>query len=408
VVAVDLSVSGVRSLPDRAFFRCIQLAAVAFPPELESIGEQCFFCCGALRVVDLAGTQLLVLAKFAFAWSGVARVTVPASLRAMGAYAFCDTLLKVLDLSACAGIRVERQGGAQPMELSLPREGSVQAMKAFVPYAMVEGLGADVDEVEIIEVLPSFDGWAVDKLQVVSPRIGAYEWQRAPQSILVELTDPVVVTAPAAVTMTAWRPVLQEWKPFLRVLDLSGMTLDLLPAGASVEDFHWLEKAVLPAGLRVLPRDFFYGCVRLKSIVTGSTALEEIELNACGMCKTLGVFRFPPTIRKVENAFQGTSIPTIDLSGTVAERAAIGDMVLLAELNLPRRCVLERAGGVPSLRRVTFGASRNGGEFGWKPTEVRFESLAAETDFCPGLVEARVYAEVACELGRETIPFPPP
>jgi hypothetical protein len=40
--------------------------------------------------------------------------------------------------------------------------------------------------------------------------------------------------------------------------------------------------------------------------------------------------------------------------------------------------------------------------------EVRFESLAADGAFSPGLMETRLYAEVACELGRETVPFPPP
>jgi hypothetical protein len=199
-----------------------------------------------------------------------------------------------------------------------------------------------------------------------------------------------------------------EWKQFLRVLDLSGMTLDLLPAGASFKDFHLLEKAVLPARLRVLPRDFFCACVRLKSIVTGATALEEIELGACGRCRSLAAFPFPPTLRKLEVPFYGTSIASMDLSDTAAESVEIAGMVFLVELILPRRCILRYVLGVPSLRLVTFGGSREGGQLGWHPTEVRFEGLSACADFSPGLLEARVYGEVACELGRETVPFPPP
>jgi hypothetical protein len=56
---------------------------------------------------------------------------------------------------------------------------------------------------------------------------------------------------------------------------------------------------------------------------------------------------------------------------------------------------------------VTFGAI-GGGDFTWHPAEVRFESLTADAELSPGLLEARVYGEVACELGRETLPFPPP
>jgi hypothetical protein len=61
---------------------------------------------------------------------------------------------------------------------------------------------------------------------------------------------------------------------------------------------------------------------------------------------------------------------------------------------------------------VTFGISYDGYGPGdglaWHPTEVRFEGMTAAATFCPGLLESRVYAEVACELGRETLPFPPP
>jgi hypothetical protein len=106
LVAVDLSATRIRTLPEEVFYKCIQLAAVAFPAELESIGEQCFRACDALRVVDLANTQLRKLAKFAFAWSGLTSASVPRSLREMGRWVFADTPLKVLDLSACAGIQV--------------------------------------------------------------------------------------------------------------------------------------------------------------------------------------------------------------------------------------------------------------------------------------------------------------
>jgi hypothetical protein len=161
-------------------------------------------------------------------------------------------------------------------------------------------------------------------------------------------------------------------------------------------------------GLRKVPECFFRRCWRLSSIDTRYTALEEIEINACEGCRSLTAFVFLPTIRSLAYAFGGTSIATLDLSGTVAERACVYGMVSLVDLVLPRRCVLEHIGGVPSLRCVTFGASLRGCTFVWHPTEVRFESQIADADFSPGLLEARVYGEVACELGCETLPFPPP
>jgi hypothetical protein len=252
------------------------------------------------------------------------------------------------------------------------------------------------------------EGWGLNRLRIVSPRVGEYEWRRAEQSVLVELTDPVAVTAPAFVTMTAWRTLPVDSKPFLRVIDLSGMVLESLPDGATLEGLGWLEGAVLPTGLRKLPRYFFSGCWRLASIDTRYTALEEIESGACKGCRSLVALVFPPTIRSLGDAFDGTSITTVDLSGTVAEKAWINGMVSLVQLVLPRRCVLTGIVGVPSLLRVSFGASGNISNFAWHPAEVRFENLTADAKFSPGLLEARVYGEVACELGCETLPFPPP
>jgi hypothetical protein len=121
------------------------------------------------------------------------------------------------------------------------------------------------------------------------------------------------------------------------------------------------------------------------------------------------VFVFPPTLRSREYAaFGGTSITTLDLSGTAAESVWVYGMASLVDMVLPRRCVLEAIGAVPSLRCVTFGASLRGRDFVCHPTEVRFESLTADAGFSPGVLEARVYGEVACELARETLPFPPP
>jgi hypothetical protein len=225
----------------------------------------------------------------------------------------------------------------------------------------------------------------------------------------VELTDPAAVTTPASVTMTAWRELPEQWSLFLRVIDLSGLALELLPRGATLKRLVWLEGAVLPTGLWKLPGFFFKGCWRLSSIDTRYTALEEIEVEACDGCRSLTVFAFPPTVRSLEGtSFRGTSITTLDLSGTVAEWVYVSDMVSLVDLVLPRRCVLKDVEGMPSLRRVTFGASRYASGFAWHPTEVRFESLTADAEFSPGLLEAQVYGEVACELGRETLPFPPP
>jgi hypothetical protein len=337
------------------------------------------------------------------------QVSIPASFRQMGDRVFQYTPLKILDLSACGGIRVDTPQPNAFVELSLPREGFAAAAMAFLPGSAIEVLRADVGEAEINELLPHFEGWGLNRLRIVSPRVREYEWRRAEQSVLVKLTDPAAVTTSAFVTMTAWRKLPEECKPFVRVIDLSGWAVEGMPYGATLEGLVWLEGVVLPTGLQKLPQRFFMGCWRLASIDTRFTALEEIESRACDGCRSLAAFVFPPTVRSLEYAaFRGTSITTLDLSGTVLEKALVYETVSLLDLVLPRRCVLVGIDGVPSLRCVTFGASRNVRIFAWHPTEVRFENLTADAEFSPGLLEARVYGEVGCEMGRETLPFPPP
>jgi hypothetical protein len=335
----------------------------------------------------------------------------------MGGEVFAYTPLKVLDLSACVGVRVKAPQTNSLVELSLPREGFTAAVKAFLPGSKIEVLRADVGQTEIDELLPQLTEWGLDKLRIVSALVGEVEWQRDQEPVLVELTDPNTVTAPASVKMTAWRGIPPQWGWFIRFIDLSELAVAFMPGGVILQNFVCLEGAVLPSGLRILQSFFFSGCWRLRSIDTSRTALEIIGAETCRKCRSLAAFAFPPAVRVVgrgsgwlprSGAFGSTSITGMDLTGTMAENIVVGEMVFLVELVLPRQCVLEHVWNVPSLRRVKFGASRKRGGFEWHPTEVRFESLNADADFAPGLLEARVYGEVAGEMGHETLPFPPP
>jgi hypothetical protein len=92
-VAIDLWASGSRTRPLSAFRWCTQVAAVAFTPELESIGKWSF----SRQVVDLAATELKTMKHAAFARSSVTRVSIPASLREMRERVFESTPLLSLD-----------------------------------------------------------------------------------------------------------------------------------------------------------------------------------------------------------------------------------------------------------------------------------------------------------------------
>ena len=126
---------------------------------MEIIRGFCFSSCGALHVVDLTATQLQTLGQGAFADCGVTRVSVPPSLCEMRWRAFAHTPLKILDLSACAGIRIGDDPGWSLVEVSLPREGFMAAAKAFLQGSRITVLRADIDETELNELVPRLGGW---------------------------------------------------------------------------------------------------------------------------------------------------------------------------------------------------------------------------------------------------------
>jgi hypothetical protein len=290
-------------------------------------------------------------------------------------------------------------------ELRLPGEGFVALARAFVPESRIQRLCGDVGEAEIGELLPELDEWGLDWLQVVSPRMPPYEWRRVECSMPVELTDPERLSMPAAVTMTTWRALEEEEWALLRVIDLSRLDVEALPDGV-FKSYPSLERAVLPLRLRVLPYGAFGWCSRLKSVdMAGCSRLEVVAVNAFYGCRCLTALAVPPTLRGLGDAFACSSIAVIDLSETVGEYADVTDAGLLEWLLLPRLCQLRDPVALPSLRGVTYGRSRD--VFACHPTEVRFVGMAASGEYSPGLIETRVYGEVACELGRETVPFPP-
>jgi hypothetical protein len=94
---------------------------------------------------------------------------------AMGKHVLADTALKVVDLSACAGIRIEGKAGAQSIELSLPREGFAEAAKAFVPFVVAEILRADVEKTDVNGLLWSFDGGVLEHASPAHEREGMHD-----------------------------------------------------------------------------------------------------------------------------------------------------------------------------------------------------------------------------------------
>jgi hypothetical protein len=141
----------------------------------------------------------------------------------------------------------------------------------------------------------------------------------------------------------------------------------------------------------------------------GCKSLEVIEENVVIGCHDLDKFCFLATVRNVDRAFHLTARKVLDLSATQVTQSLDGVLPFRETLTLPRRCLLGHGYGCPdsALRTLTFGAVDDEDFFGfWRPRLVRFESVKSPVK--PRLSDARVHAEVAAVMTRESRPFFPP
>jgi hypothetical protein len=259
--------------------------------------------------------------------------------------------------------------------------------------------------------MDNLDKWGIDRLTIVSPRLRRpLEWSRVTKPDLAIVTNLAKLVAPSSVLLTNLRKFGVRELKFLRSIDMSALELAEFPQEMTLSGCSFLESAILPTSLRVLPMNYFRSCWRLSHVGTsGCTALEGIEFGACDGCRSLGRFDFPRSIRVVQDAFCGTAIEEIDLSETAAELADFSDVIFLGRLTLPRRCELMSAFGFPALRFLAFGrASEYDFGFGSRLREVRFESFFTPPGNAADLESAYVHAETAVVFTRESNPSNPP
>jgi hypothetical protein len=416
LVAVDLSASVVTSLPFCTFEDCGALAAVSFPNGLVEIDWECFGGCVSLVEVDLSNTGLTLFCDGCFRGSGLCQLSLPIALSLFDPWALQATPMRTLDLSICAELRVSPWHGRSRLEvreLRLPRCFPARSVPMLLPGSRVEVVQADIEASEAEPFARNLEKWGIDRLRFISPRLERpIEWRAASKPRPESITDPVELMAPSAVFVTSWRGFAWRERNFLRSIDMSTLPVEEFPKGGRLCRCSFLERAIVPIRLRVLPHDFFRSCLRLSLVDTsGCRALEEIGHGAFKGCRSLVVFDFPRTIRRVERqAFAETAIEDVDLSETLVESGWFGHMIFLERMTLPRRCALQGLWGLPVLRRLWFGrASPLGGfAFGRHMREVRFEGFDARSEKARGLDSARVHAEVAAVYECESRPTCPP
>lgn len=81
----------VKTIGKQAFYNCINLETVEFPDyaQLATIGQYAFRGCENLKTVKLP-SNLAAIGTYAFAYSGIESIDIPASVKTLGTYAFSN------------------------------------------------------------------------------------------------------------------------------------------------------------------------------------------------------------------------------------------------------------------------------------------------------------------------------
>ena len=116
-VVLTVENSKLESIADHAFDTNGKIKAITVPANIMTIGNYAFYGCSALNVVEFAPeSKLETIGAYAFAFSSsynssdLVTITLPKSLRAIGAYAFNNTALETV---------VFEEGGADAPDLIL-------------------------------------------------------------------------------------------------------------------------------------------------------------------------------------------------------------------------------------------------------------------------------------------------
>ncbi len=90
---------GIETLPNQTFDGCAQLTEVILPPTLKELGSYVFNSCPSLKALTLP-EGVLRIGKYAFSRAGIEELFIPASVEEVPEYAFMNTPLKSVTISA--------------------------------------------------------------------------------------------------------------------------------------------------------------------------------------------------------------------------------------------------------------------------------------------------------------------
>ena len=305
----------VRSLGENAFDCCYKLEYILLSEGLERIGEECFEGCSRLRTINLP-QSLSEIGNKAFKGTALQRVQLPYGLMTLGAAAFDDSPLVVLDLPAATQIVDNNLGTLKKLE-----EITVENGSRF--YTFEDGVLYDNTGVVLLCCPAARTGSFVVPADVECIAANAFA-----HSQLSEILIPVSVVE---IGKTAFYQCQR-----LQVVNLPGVRK---LGNRAFGECKTLE-SVVANRLTAVPASAFEDCQSLKRVEL-SPSVNVIGEHAFKHCKALANIDLPDELTTIgKEAFEGCALSSLDLPAgviTIGERA-FKNCKGLAHVTIPDQC----------------------------------------------------------------------
>ena len=147
LTGVDFSAcTNMVSIASGAFISCTLLSNVVLPPNLVYIQSQGFSSCPALTNIILPNKLEQIYAN-AFSYSGLASITIPASVTSIGNYAF----------NGCTNLTTMRVEATTPPTLSSTNAISTATTQIQVPMASVDAYKTATNWSNFADIIVGYD-----------------------------------------------------------------------------------------------------------------------------------------------------------------------------------------------------------------------------------------------------------
>ena len=384
---------GVTSIGEGAFYYCPKLTSVTIPKTVTSIGDKAFmWCCQSwkedtasrkLSITIASDINLKAIGKYVFADTRIEKITIPASVESIGAWAFagCDLLTSIAIPEGVKSIGANVFYDCDILEtVSIPKTVTTLGERAFANCEKLTNVTIDSDN----SAFCSENGaiYNKNKTKLISvydmSKYGEYEVLAGVTTIAKYAFDNCKkigkIKIPSSVTNIEAGAFKYncEWLTTIEVASDNGSYSSssdgvLFDKNKTTIVFHPMgitdERYTIPTGVTTIGSGAFYNNTNLRA-VTIPDGVTRIEDEAFCRCNKILTIEIPKGVTSIgSSAFEDCdSVEAIEVPDGVTSigNRAFASCSNLKEVTIPAS-VTSMASNVfesSSIEKITFGGTK--------------------------------------------------